>query len=238
VEVSSGWLGNGRRLQFGKGHHQAQWQRPYWRWWHQSVAAHTWYCNREMEEGVRFVQASNKDSNGGVAHRHMKKVERGGAPAVRTRAQPRRREEAWRCSGFGIGGAAGLVSAMPGRRRPTMVWRRASAATEMKWPGGEGAMAPTRSSCGSDELGELHGSWARRSADAEKSMTLLEIRARAVARRGSYEEAEDGGVEGGGVEGGGAEIRQPDDTKPNFTVIRVLHRRGYSPYTRYIFGIG
>jgi hypothetical protein len=202
------------------------------------VVAHTWYCNRETEEGVRLVLVSKKDSNGGVAHRHMKKVERGGAPAVRTRAQPRRREEAWRCSGFGIGGTAGSVSAMPGRRRPTMVWRRASAATEMKWLGGEGAMAPARSSCGSDELGELHGSRAQRSADVEKSTTLLEIRARAVARRGSDEEAEDGGVEGGGVEGGGAEIGQPDDTKPNFTVIRVLRRRGYSPYTRYIFGIG
>jgi hypothetical protein len=53
-----------------------------------------------------------------------------------------------------------------------------------------------------------------------------------------------GGVEGGdtevgsGVEGGGAEVGQPDGTKPNFTVIRVSRRRGYSPYTWYIFGIG
>jgi hypothetical protein len=54
------------------------------------------------------------------------------------------------------------------------------------------------------------------------------------------------GVEGGGggaevgdnIEGGGgAEVGQSDGTKPNFTVIRVSRRRGYSPYTRYIIGI-
>jgi hypothetical protein len=55
-----------------------------------------------------------------------------------------------------------------------------------------------------------------------------------------------GGIEGGsagaevgsGIEGGGAEVGQPDGVKPNFTVIRVSRRRGYSPYTRYIFCIG
>jgi hypothetical protein len=55
----------------------------------------------------------------------------------------------------------------------------------------------------------------------------------------------DGGVEGGGVKGGveggspayeeggggGAEVGQPDDTKPRDSMIRVLRRRGYSPYT-------
>jgi hypothetical protein len=46
------------------------------------------------------------------------------------------------------------------------------------------------------------------------------------------------GVEVGGVEGGSAEVGQPDGAKPNFTVIRVSRQRGYSPYTRYIFGIG
>jgi hypothetical protein len=61
----------------------------------------------------------------------------------------------------------------------------------------------------------------------------------------SSEEAEDGGIEGGGVEGGGGgiegggvEVGQPDGAKQNFTVIRVLHWRDYSHYTRYIFGIG
>jgi hypothetical protein len=43
---------------------------------------------------------------------------------------------------------------------------------------------------------------------------------------------------GGGVEGGGAEVGQPNGVKKNFTVIRVSRRRGYSPYTRYIIGIG
>jgi hypothetical protein len=56
AEASSGWLENGRQLQFGKGCHRAQWQRPYRRWWHRSVAARTWYCDREMEEGVRLVE--------------------------------------------------------------------------------------------------------------------------------------------------------------------------------------
>jgi hypothetical protein len=43
------------------------------------------------------------------------------------------------------------------------------------------------------------------------------------------------GVEGGdGVEGGGdTELGQSDGVKPNFTVIRILCRWGYSPYTRY-----
>jgi hypothetical protein len=53
-----------------------------------------WYCNRETEEGVRLVLALKKDSNGRVAHRRMKKVARGGALAVRTRARPQSREEA------------------------------------------------------------------------------------------------------------------------------------------------
>jgi hypothetical protein len=112
--------------------------------------------------GVRLVLASKMDSNGGVAHRRTKKVVRGGAPAARTRARPRRREEVWWCSGFGDRGTTGSVSVMPGRRRPTTVWRGASTAAEMKWLGGEGAVAPARSSCGSDELEELHGSWAQR----------------------------------------------------------------------------
>jgi hypothetical protein len=47
-----------------------------------------------------------------------------------------------------------------------------------------------------------------------------------------------GGVEVGGVEGGGVEVGQPDSAKPNFTVIRVSRRQGYSPYTRYMFCIG
>jgi hypothetical protein len=57
-------------------------------------------------------------------------------------------------------------------------------------------------------------------------------------------EVEGGGVEGGGteggggVEGGGAEVGQPDGAQKNFTVVRVSRRRGYSPYTRYIIGIG
>jgi hypothetical protein len=42
---------------------------------------------------------------------------------------------------------------------------------------------------------------------------------------------------GGGGEGGNAEVGQPDGAKPNFTVIRVSRLWGYSPYTRYIFGI-
>jgi hypothetical protein len=48
------------------------------------------------------------------------------------------------------------------------------------------------------------------------------------------------GVEGGGggIEGGSAEVGQPDGAKPNFTVIRVLRWRRYSPYTWYIIGIG
>jgi hypothetical protein len=55
------------------------------------------------------------------------------------------------------------------------------------------------------------------------------------------------GVEGGGgstevgdgIEGGGGtEVGQPDGTKLNFTMIRVSCRWGYSPYTRYIIGIG
>jgi hypothetical protein len=161
AEVSSGWLKNGRRLRFGKGSHRAQWQRPYRRWWCQSVVAHTWYYNRETEEGVRLVLASKMDSNGGVAHRRTKKVVRGGAPVARTWARPWRREEVWRCSSFGDRGATGSVSVMPRRRRPAMVWRGASAAAEMKWLGGEGAVAPAWSSCGNDELEELHGSQAR-----------------------------------------------------------------------------
>jgi hypothetical protein len=47
-----------------------------------------------------------------------------------------------------------------------------------------------------------------------------------------------GSVEiGGGIEGGGAEVGQRDGVKSNFTMVRVSHRRGYSPYTRYIFSI-
>jgi hypothetical protein len=71
------------------------------------VAARTWYCNRETEEGVRLMLASKKNSNDVAAHRRMKKVARGGALAVRTRAQPRHGEEARRCSGFGGGGIVG-----------------------------------------------------------------------------------------------------------------------------------
>jgi hypothetical protein len=41
----------------------------------------------------------------------------------------------------------------------------------------------------------------------------------------------------GGAEVGGAEVGQTDGAKPNFTTIRVLCWRGYSPYTRYIFCI-
>jgi hypothetical protein len=41
-----------------------------------------------------------------------------------------------------------------------------------------------------------------------------------------------------GIEGGGAEVGQLDGVKPNFTAIRVSRRWGYSPYTRYIIGIG
>jgi hypothetical protein len=41
-----------------------------------------------------------------------------------------------------------------------------------------------------------------------------------------------------GIEGGGAEVGQPNGAKPNFTMIRVSCRWGYSPYTRYIIGIG
>jgi hypothetical protein len=137
----------------------------------------TWYYNRETEEGVRLLLASKKDSNAGAVHRRTKKVARGGAPAVRTRARPRRGEEARWCSSFGDRGVAGSVSAMPGRRQPAMVWRRALAAVETKWLGG-------------------------------------------------------------GIEGGGAEVGQPDGAKSNFTAIRVSRRWGYSPYTRYIFGIG
>jgi hypothetical protein len=178
------------------------------------------------------VLASKKDSIGRAAHRRTKKVAGGGAPAVRTQAWPQCGEEVRWCSGFSDGGAAWSVSVMPRRWRRAMVWRGASTTAEMKWLGGEGDAAPTRSSCGSDELGELHGSRARRSTDAEKSMALLELGARVVARCGSGEEAEDGSIEGGD-----AEVGQPDSGKPNFTVIRVLRRRGYSPYTRYIFGI-
>jgi hypothetical protein len=85
---------------------------------------------------------------------------------------------------------------MPGRRLPTMVWR------------GGGAVPPARSSGGSDELGELHGSQARLSADVEKSTALLELGARAVARRRSGEEVEDSGVEGGGGGIEGAALRE------------------------------
>jgi hypothetical protein len=59
------------------------------------------------------------DSNGGAAHRRTKKVARGGAPAVRTRARPRRGEEARRCFDFGDEGAVGSVSAMPGIKKAT-----------------------------------------------------------------------------------------------------------------------
>jgi hypothetical protein len=141
--------------------------------------------------GVRLMLTSKKDSNGGAAHRHTKNVARGGAPVARTQARPRRGEEARWCSGFGDRGAAGSISAMLGRRWPTMVWRGASAVVEMKWLGGECVVALTRSSCGSDELMELHGSRAQHSADAEKSTVLLELGVRAVTRRGSGEEAED-----------------------------------------------
>jgi hypothetical protein len=96
------------------------------------VAARTWYCNRETEEGVRLVLASKKDSNGGVAHRRTKKVARGGAPAARTQARPQCGEEARWCSGFDDGGTAGSVSTMSGRRRSATMWHRASATAETK----------------------------------------------------------------------------------------------------------
>jgi hypothetical protein len=50
-------------------------------------------------------------------------------------------------------------------------------------------------------------------------------------------EGEGRGTEGGGgIEGG--KHGQPDGANQNFTVIRVLRRWGYSPYTRYVIGIG
>jgi hypothetical protein len=45
------------------------------------------------------------------------------------------------------------------------------------------------------------------------------------------------GIEGGGSAEGG-KLGQPNGTNQNFTVIGVSRRRGYSPYTRYIIGIG
>jgi hypothetical protein len=109
--------------------------------------------------------------------------------------------------------------------------------------GRDGDEVARRRSCGAGAV-KL---WQRRaqgatqvtgSADAEKSTALLELGARAVARHCSSEEAEDGGVKGGGlegggggIEGGGAKVGQPNGAKPNFTVIRVSRRRGYSPYT-------
>jgi hypothetical protein len=77
------------------------------------------------------------------------------------------------------------------RRWPTTVWRGASATAEMKWLGGEGAVAPAWSSGDSDELGELHGlgAWLMQRM---KSTALLELRARTVTRRSSGGEAEDG----------------------------------------------
>jgi hypothetical protein len=45
------------------------------------------------------------------------------------------------------------------------------------------------------------------------------------------------GIEGGGdIEGG--KLGQPNGANQNFTVIRVSRRWGYSPYTRYVIGIG
>jgi hypothetical protein len=45
-----------------------------------------------------------------------------------------------------------------------------------------------------------------------------------------------------GIEGGGStegeKLGQPNGTNQNFTVIRVSRRWGYSPYTRYVIGIG
>jgi hypothetical protein len=41
---------------------------------------------------------------------------------------------------------------------------------------------------------------------------------------------------GGGAEGG--KLGQPDAANQNFTTIRVSRQRGYSPYTRYVIGIG
>jgi hypothetical protein len=65
-------------------------------------------------------------------------------------------------------------------------------------------------------------------------------RGRASGIWGRGVEGGGGGAEvGGNIEGGGgAEVGQPDDAKPNFTVISISRRRGYSPYTRYIIGIG
>jgi hypothetical protein len=61
---------------------------------------------------------------------------------------------------------------------------------------------------------------------------------REVALREAAGASRVGGAEvGGDIEGGDAEVGQPDGAKPNFTAIRVLCWRGYSPYTRYIFCI-
>jgi hypothetical protein len=84
-------------------------------------------------------------------------------------------------------------------------------------------------------------------------MGLATVMARCQGRRQRHRERQrqwrdieegSGGAEGGGsgVKGGGGveggKIGQPDDTKPNFTAIRVSRWRGYSPYTRYIISIG
>jgi hypothetical protein len=60
------------------------------------------------------------------------------------------------------------------------------------------------------------------------------------------------GTERGGVDGAasreaatsreaaaqrGGKLEQPDGANQNFTAIRVLHRQGYIPYTRYVIGI-
>jgi hypothetical protein len=42
---------------------------------------------------------------------------------------------------------------------------------------------------------------------------------------------------GGGGEGGDAEVGQPDGAKPNFTVIRVSRRQGYSPYSTFLVSV-
>jgi hypothetical protein len=57
-----------------------------------------------------------------------------------------------------------------------------------------------------------------------------------LARWRSVEGGERGTEGGGGTEGG--KLGQSDGANQNFTVIRVSHRRGYSPYTRYVIGIG
>jgi hypothetical protein len=101
-----------------------------------------------------------------------------------------------------------------------------------RWSGiGVRVGAKSRAS-GGRELGAASGIWGR---GAERGGA--EVSSGVEGGEGDAEVG--GGGEGGGgsAEVDGAEVGQPDGAKPNFTVIRVSRRRGYSPYTRYIFGI-